>query len=268
MKKIKVSVWAILLLILSFVFNKFLLIFNYLLALLLHELAHVFVAENKGYKLKQFRFDVFGFSVELDEKIEDRDAFLINLAGPLCNVAICIGCLGMFWLLPASYLVLKTFCLCNFVLAVFNLLPIYPLDGGKLFRSLIKNDKVYGILNGIIKWGTGLGFLIVFVVSVVWQKINFYFLLFAVFFLFNKQDKSVKFSLFKTKKEKQFLKIKLLKIDEDAILLEAVKKIKHGMYTMFYVGGQVKKFIDEDTLVDLCIKNNLHAKFCELEFKD
>ncbi len=268
MKKIKVSVWAILLLIISILFNKFLLIFNYLLALFLHELAHVFVSESRGYKLKQFRFDIFGFSVEMEDKIEDRDAFLINLAGPICNVAICVVCLGAFWLWPICYQALKTFCLCNFVLAVFNLLPIYPLDGGKLFRNLIKNNKVYSILNGIIKWSIGIGFFIAFVVSVVLQNINFYFLLFALFFLFNRQDRSVKFSLFKTKKEKRFLKIKLLKIDDDVTLFEAVKKIKNGAYIMFYVGGQVKKFVDEDELVDLCIKNNLHAKFCELEFKN
>ena len=151
MKKFRIRPSFLLLVLLSIYFNKFSLLINYFLALSLHELAHIFVAINKGYKLKLVKLDMFGMSVELDETIDNKDCFLINIAGPMINLLIAVICVAMYWLVPTSYYVLKDFCLANLILAVFNLLPIYPLDGGKIFRGLIKRDKTYKVLDNVVR---------------------------------------------------------------------------------------------------------------------
>ena len=124
--------------------------FNYLLAIFLHEIAHLLVAERKGYSLKQIKLDAFGLAVDLNEKIDNEDQFVINIAGPICNLLLCILCLATYWLFPISFCFLNTFCFCNLVLAIFNLIPVYPLDGGKIFCGIIKSEKVYKILDSFI----------------------------------------------------------------------------------------------------------------------
>ena len=142
MKKIKVQISFILLIILMLINNKIGLLFNYFSALILHELAHLLVARRKGYKLKHLDVSIFGVAMKLSDCIEQEDDFAINIAGPMCNLCLCLLCLAMFWLFPKSFYVFNNFCLSNFALAIFNLLPIYPLDGGKIFASIFEMPSI------------------------------------------------------------------------------------------------------------------------------
>ena len=137
MKKIKINPSFLLVVIISMLTRNLIVLTNYLLALFLHELAHLFVSNQKGYSLKVIRLSVFGLSLELNEKINDRDQFAINIAGPCFNLFICLVCLASYWIFPNTYQYLNVFCFVNFTLALFNLLPIYPLDGGKIFHRIM-----------------------------------------------------------------------------------------------------------------------------------
>ena len=142
MKKFKLGISFLLLILICFITGNVELIINYILALTLHELAHLFVAVKSGYSLKLIKLDMFGLSIDLNEMIDDRDNFKINIAGPVCNLLMVVCCMAFYWLIPTSYFYLNTFCFANLILAIFNLLPVYPLDGGKIFRGIIKNDKI------------------------------------------------------------------------------------------------------------------------------
>ena len=143
MKKVKLGASLILLVLLAILTNSFSLIINYLLALTLHELAHLFVATKLGYSLKFIKLDMFGLSIELNEAIADKDSFKINVAGPVFNLLLCVICMALYWLLPLSYFYLNTFCFANLVLAIFNLLPIYPLDGYRIVDSFCRFDNKF-----------------------------------------------------------------------------------------------------------------------------
>ena len=129
MKKIKIGASFLLIIFVSLLCGQVVLILNYFLALSLHELAHMWVAVKNGYSLKLIKLDIFGLSIELNEIIDDKDGFRINVAGPVCNLLLCLLCLAFYWLVPTSDFYLNTFCFCNLILAIFNLLPVYPLDG-------------------------------------------------------------------------------------------------------------------------------------------
>ena len=143
MKKIRIGISFFLLILLCFAFNKLSLLINYLLALGFHEIAHLFVATWRGYSLKLIKLDMFGMSVELKEKIDNNDMFAINIVGPAVNLLLCLICFTLYYFIPKSLIVLNEFCLSNFVLAIFNLIPIYPLDGGKLVKGLVRDNKKY-----------------------------------------------------------------------------------------------------------------------------
>ena len=118
------------------------LLINYILALTLHELAHIFVATKRGYTLKEFKISLFGVAVELNEKIDENDSFVVNISGPVFNLFLCLICVAFYWFIPKSFVVLNTFCISNLTLAIFNLMPIYPLDGFNIIESFSRRTLI------------------------------------------------------------------------------------------------------------------------------
>lgn len=278
MKKVHIGFSFILLCVVCIVFHEFKLLVNYFLALLLHELTHYYVASRRGYKLKSFNLSMFGLNINLDRDVEDRDGFWVNLAGPMSNLFLCLLCLALYSIFPQSFFILNNFCLCNFVLAVFNLLPVYPLDGGKIFRSLIRSDKLYKRLDLILRICFALVFGGLFIFSVVrainngfvgfssiFFEINWFFLIFALFFLLSKGKQTPTFSIFKFSAHKTLEKINLIKVNGEENLYKLIKRIKKHSYTIFYY-PTAKKYIDEDTALELALKYPLTTEIKDLRF--
>jgi len=112
--------------------------------LILHELAHSLVARRFGLKVGGITLFIFGGVAELDEEpASARSEFWIAIAGPVMSLALAAIC----WLAhltleatdvsPPVLAVLDYLALINLVLAVFNLLPAFPLDGGRVLRAAL-----------------------------------------------------------------------------------------------------------------------------------
>ena len=249
MKKVKITLSFLLLILLCVIFQNFLMLFNYIIALILHELAHLFISLKCGYKLKQFKLSMFGVAVELDEKIDDKNSFAINIAGPVFNLFLCLVCLSSYWLFPATFKVLNNFCIANLTLAVFNLLPIYPLDGGKIFASMFRNNKSYKFFDKIVRYFLSVICLVLFVVS-CFYKANWFLCVIAVFFITSKPREENKLTIFKYASNKKIEKVVLLKITGEENLFELLKKINCKNYTIFYLNKN-SHFINEDEIIEL-----------------
>lgn len=262
MKKVKITLSFLLLILLCVIFQNFLMLFNYIIALILHELAHLFISLKCGYKLKQFKLSMFGVCVELDEKIDDKNSFAINIAGPVFNLFLCLVCLASYWLFPITFKVLNNFCIANLTLAVFNLLPIYPLDGGKIFASMFKNNKSYKLFDKIVRYFLCSICLILFVVS-CFYKANWFLCVIAVFFITSKPREENKLTIFKYASNKKIEKVVLLKITGEENLFELLKKINCKNYTIFYLNKN-SHFINEDEIIELSTKFPLISKVKEV----
>ncbi len=111
-------------------------------SVILHELGHSLVAIARGIKVRAITLFVFG-GVAQTGKDADTAAteFFIAIAGPLVSFALA----GLFyllklWLMPYSETataVLDWLTTINLVVAIFNLIPGFPMDGGRVFRALI-----------------------------------------------------------------------------------------------------------------------------------
>jgi len=118
---------------------------------LLHELAHKFVAQHYG-KWAEFRsfdkmlilaliFSLFGFvfaapgGVMIKGYVTKRKYGLIAVAGPITNIVLAALFLALGVFVPQSGVLVYYGALINAWLAVFNMIPFGPLDGGKVFRS-------------------------------------------------------------------------------------------------------------------------------------
>ena len=113
----------------------------FFVSILLHELGHVRVAQRSGLEVKNVRLWIFGGIAEIgSQPNKAKTEFKIAIAGPLVSLAIALICLALSQLFadvdaiaaPASWL-FRT----NGVLLLFNLLPGFPLDGGRILRSLV-----------------------------------------------------------------------------------------------------------------------------------
>ena len=107
------------------------------------------------------------------------DIIKVAAAGPISNLILCFGGIFLFHLFSPErnsslMLFLQIFISINAALAVFNLLPVYPLDGGQIFGNLLshrypkyaQNLLLYGpkILLGIILFGIITGYSILWII--------------------------------------------------------------------------------------------------------
>lgn len=121
-------------------FNTAILFF---VSVLLHELSHSFVAQAHGIEVPRITLFIFGGAAQIAEEPRSaRDEFLIAAAGPAMSVAIAIVCGGLALAFSGLGIepikqVFGWLSLINVTLAVFNLIPGFPLDGGRVLRALV-----------------------------------------------------------------------------------------------------------------------------------
>jgi Zn-dependent protease/CBS domain-containing protein len=119
----------------------------FFVALLLHELAHSLVAKSRGLKVRAITLFALGGVSQIESEASDaKSEFWIAIVGPLTSLAIGALCLGVERLAfpgqatePAAPVAALLMWLgrINVVLAIFNMIPGYPLDGGRVLRSII-----------------------------------------------------------------------------------------------------------------------------------
>ncbi len=128
-------------------------------SVLVHEFGHSLVAKALGLRVRDITLFIFGGVSNIGgEARSARDEFLISAVGPLTSFALA----AVFWLVlqalgPAPQLgamfgigrlrlaggvspaaaVIGYLALINLVLGIFNLIPAFPLDGGRVFRSIV-----------------------------------------------------------------------------------------------------------------------------------
>ena len=121
--------------------GKGLLLLSVLAALFLHECAHAIVARRLGFALQKFTLTPFGATLSYESGLTGSDEFAVTVAGPLTNLVSCVLTVALWWIVPSLYSVTLSFFRANLGLALYNLLPVPPFDGGRIVLSLCKNKK-------------------------------------------------------------------------------------------------------------------------------
>ncbi|MFD1586236.1 CBS domain-containing protein [Halorientalis brevis] len=114
----------------------------------LHELGHSLVAMRFGYPIDSITLWLFGGVAQLTEMPEDwKQELAIAIAGPIVSVGLGVGSYVAFTQtptsLPAAKFLLGYLALMNVALAGFNLLPGFPMDGGRVLRALLASRIPY-----------------------------------------------------------------------------------------------------------------------------
>ncbi len=118
--------------------------FGLLASIVLHELSHSLVARLHGLQIKGITLFLLGGVAEMEEEPDRPMAeFLIAIVGPLSSVVIGAACALAGWGFeaasapPAVVAIIYDLARLNIVLAVFNMVPAFPLDGGRVLRSVL-----------------------------------------------------------------------------------------------------------------------------------
>lgn len=119
----------------------------FFVTLVLHELSHALVARSRGLPVRSITLFALGGVAEIEKEAGDpATEFWMGIAGPLVSLAIGLGCLsaahGLGWVLltePATPALAALVWLgyINVSLALFNLIPAFPMDGGRILRALL-----------------------------------------------------------------------------------------------------------------------------------
>jgi Zn-dependent protease len=145
------------------------------LGVFIHEMAHSVLAKGKGIKINSITLLIFGGISSMEEQTPDpRVELPMALVGPLTSLAVGIICIGIMYLgdaviqnLPAAGVFVFIFGylgLLNVFLFAFNLLPAFPMDGGRVLRAWLARGmplnratriaadvgKVFAVLFGLL----------------------------------------------------------------------------------------------------------------------
>ncbi|GCE50892.1 Zn-dependent protease [Thermosporothrix hazakensis] len=111
-------------------------------SVVLHEMAHSLVARSRGLPVRNIVLFIFGGVSNIQEEPHSPGTeFLMAVVGPLVSLIIGAICYGLFYLFRGAHSpfvpMLAYLGLANILLGVFNLLPGFPLDGGRVLRSIV-----------------------------------------------------------------------------------------------------------------------------------
>lgn len=133
----------------------------FFLSVLVHELCHSLMAKHSGLAVSDITLFVFGGVSRITEEAKDpRTELLIAIVGPLSSFVLAL----LFWGVRAAVwdgdvslvgAIIDRLAWANLALGVFNLIPGFPLDGGRVLRAIVWWKT--GSLNRATRWASDIG---------------------------------------------------------------------------------------------------------------
>jgi len=163
-------------------------------SVLLHEMAHAFVATRFGVKTTEIVMFPIGGLSRMERMLHPSEELWISLAGPIVNLVVSAGIFGyMFYmhravaiqlsdlLQPTDANVVARLAYGNLLLAAFNLVPAFPMDGGRILRALLSYIRPEDQATRTAAWMGRMLAISMCVYGVVTQN---FMLVFVAFFIY------------------------------------------------------------------------------------
>jgi Zn-dependent protease len=151
--------WVISIVVMAIINYKLAFVFAGLfLIVLLHECGHCLAGKYYGSRIRDIVLYPFGGAASMEIPSKPWPELVVALAGPAVNVLF----LPVFYLLRDTHWIFAQLEIYNLVLLIFNLLPAFPMDGGRVFRALLTLGVGDYLRATTIAVRTGQGFFILF----------------------------------------------------------------------------------------------------------
>ena len=242
---------------------------------IIHELGHSFVASNLGYRLNKITLMPFGAVVTGNtDGLKFIDEIKIALAGPLINFAVSLFFIATWWIHPEFYAYTDIIVSANLSMALINLLPIFPLDGGRIvfcfFADRFGYDKSF-IINKLVGGAFATLLLALFVVGSIKGLFNFSLLFFSLFVCFGtfsreKENKYVKiFSVLSKDNLQRGMPVKCFAVDKNIQIKKLVCLLDNRAVNQLFVYENDKKVatLDQEKIEKVIERSNIYSKLGE-----
>lgn len=247
----------------------------YLISAIVHEIGHSFASERFGYKLNKISLMPYGAVIVGDiDNLKFADEIEIALFGPLFNFLIATVCVALWWIVPESYAYTSEIVVANLFIGLINLLPCFPLDGGRILNAILVNK--FGLFNSkrVLKIVTvifSFGFVGLFLLSVKTGSLNFSPLFFALFMVtgaFSKNDKLCFIKTWENYSFRQFKKgveIKKIALSEDATVLELLRLAKSPVdLEIIGKNGKIKSTLKFDRVQKIITECDVYSRLGDI----
>lgn len=279
-KHLYISLWIIPVLIFAFRCGYIkLFVLTYLCALL-HELAHILCAKMLSVSVSTLSVYPFGISAKLSAGYirKSEKEFLIAFCGPLFSIVL-------FWICTALHRIygselLLRLSVTNLALCIVNLIPALPLDGGRMFKSIL--TARFGIIRAynLTLKASRIAVIVLFITaaSVLFLSgFNFSLILVSAFLLQNLCSEQQAITLITVKElmqnhkkaaEAELLPSKVLCINKNR---PATIILKHLSYDCFYVvcatdnDFRIAEILTETQIIDALTKNGVRTKLADIQ---
>ncbi len=234
-----------------------------LMTALLHESGHIFCAARMGFKCEKVKIMPYGAAAMCDvDGIRAGDEIKLALAGPAVNAAVCVALAGLWWFFPQTYAFTDSVLQANLAMLAVNLLPAYPLDGGRVAGSVLSKLFSKRVATIILKCVAALC-AVALTVAFFLSGYNPSLLMFALFLVCSAIEKSPTAKLINFSSEgklKRGIEVKYVLCDRSLTYKEAFKKLDDKRYLVLqlYDGG----------VADEITQDELYAQAAEHSFYD
>ncbi|WCK53637.1 M50 family metallopeptidase [Aneurinibacillus sp. Ricciae_BoGa-3] len=240
--------------------GQFVQVITIFLLVLCHEVGHVIAAAACGWRVRSIVLLPFGGVAEIDEwgTTQPLHEFIVDLAGPAVNgLLFVLGYVGKLYNIWSSEWA-AFFMYSNIIIAGFNLLPIWPLDGGRVlqtlctfvfsYRNAVRLSFCIGIAGsiGLIFWsasqpvpqfnGIAVACYLLFLNIMAYRKLPFHYLRFLLM-----RHEGIE----RIKK----LPVRSVKVAGHQTVFEITRKIKRSHYHFFYIENRPYQMFSEDLLL-------------------
>ena len=242
----------------------------------LHELAHRATAIQLGYSPEKISYGLFGGVLHLREGfIQPVDELLIHLSGPFFNIVAAFLLYAFYQYYDYPWF--EPMILANIILAIYNLMPFFPLDGGKIVDLYLAIFLGYGRSQNISRFFSLLFTVFLFLLGIYlvqYNVLNLFLSALAVnLYIARRQDNSFIFYKITRNIEDGIKngneKIVVCREDMKAIkIIERYRPLESRLFTIVTDKGKYKGQLTETELLNGIYYCGIYADFKRLlDFK-
>lgn len=240
------------------------------LVVLIHELTHTVVARGYKVRIQEIVLFPFGGVAKLDFlDVDSNEEIRIALVGPLTNFFMAGLALAAQYYLNSEYW-LPFFIRLNIIMGFFNLIPVLPLDGGRIYRAWYsKKIGIFSATKKAAQQGKLFAVLLLLIaVSGLYLRLwDFNAVTMGVFLFYaaGEQDKTASYHFIRyllNKKEliakEKIQQLKAYYVRRDTVVRDVLPHLVPNNYHLFFVfdqAGEIVSTISEEKLIEEYFKN-------------
>ncbi|WP_409178113.1 M50 family metallopeptidase [Brevibacillus fortis] len=240
--RIHLLFWAVI--GLSVVTGHFLEVITLFVIVLIHELGHVAMARELGWTVKEVQLLPFGGVATIEDSYatDPMDEIVVALAGPFLNMVM-MAASYLFWFMGIwTEEWARFFLVSNLTIALFNLLPIWPLDGGRIFLAVLCWFMSYRQATMISMTGSTLFAGIMVGMSSLELKYNLavigiYLLTLNIQAFLRFPYQFFRFLVEKYDRQQEEAAVQAIRVHPEETVLAVSHKLRRGCSHLFYVQG-------------------------------